>query len=136
MHHLKETNRWARCNVQVTSEKVLALAILNSQLSTAELSKACGSACLKFTTCTWCTSDTAASIDAKWPCLMIDYCNFMLNTLEEKPSLLGNILWTGDSMFTRAETVTVHSIHYTSLVKLHKPRTVWHHIQICSATCA
>lgn len=41
-----------------------------------------------------------------------EYCNFMLNTLQEHPSLLSNILWTDKSVFTPERTVYVHNRHY------------------------
>lgn len=59
---------------------------------------------------------------ARW----CNYCNFMVNTSEGNVSLLGEILWTGESTFTQVGIVKDHNVHYWSLA--HIPRTVWHQI--------
>lgn len=59
----------------------------------------------------------------------LDYYNFMFNTLEEKQSILCDFLWTDKSMFTWADVVKMHNVHYWSLKNLHTSRTLRH--QIC-----
>lgn len=50
-----------------------------------------------------------------------DFCNFMLNALGKKSSLLCDIQWTDESTYTRAGIMNVHNVHYWSLENPHIP---------------
>lgn len=86
------TSRWARCNVRVTLEKVLAFNSLNSQSSALEICEACGYICQHV----WrllhahgmdpyhlILLEALMLGDHAW---QLNYCNFMLNTSEKNPS--------------------------------------------------
>lgn len=129
------TNRRTRCNVEVTPEEVLAFALLNPLLSTAEISQACGYTRQHV----WHLLHAHGAHPyhpTQVQALMLgdqerrlDYCNFMLNTLEENPSFLSEILWTDESTFTRDGIVNVQNVHYWSLENPHIARTVRHQVR-------
>lgn len=79
---------WARCNVQVTLEKVLAFNSLNPQSSTLEIREAYGYICQHLLHAYGADPYHQILLEAlmlgdhAW---QVNYCNFMLNTSEEKP---------------------------------------------------
>lgn len=144
LHRLRETgtveprprsSRRTRRNVRVTPEEVLGYALVNPQLSTAEISEACG-----YTRQHVWHLLHAHGAHPYHPVLVqalivsdharrFDFCNFMLNTLQEKPSFFCDILWTDESTFTRSGIVNKHNVHYWDLEKPHIARTVRHQVR-------
>lgn len=119
----------------------LALSLLNLHMSTAEIREACG-----------CTRQHSwhllhayganPNYTTHFPALMLDhreqrfdYWNFMLNTIEEKPPLLGDLLWIDEWTFTRSGIVNGQYVHYWSLVSPHIRRTVRDQIRCSTNLC-
>ncbi|GFW49767.1 uncharacterized protein TNCV_358701 [Trichonephila clavipes] len=48
-----------------------------------------------------------------------DCCNFVLNTLDENPDFLNEILWSDECQFSRQGTINTQNRHYSSLENLH-----------------
>ncbi|GFX65902.1 uncharacterized protein TNCV_13231 [Trichonephila clavipes] len=59
----------------------------------------------------------------------IDFCNFVLNTLDENPDFLNEVLWSDECQFSRQGTINTHNRHYLSLKNLHQLRSNCH--QVC-----
>lgn len=131
LHRLREigsvaprfrTSRRAKCNLRLTTEELLAFALLNAQLSMAEISGAY--LCTRQHIWHLLHAHSAHPYHQKTVQAFIlsenvhrfyYYCNFMLSTLQEKPWLLCDILWTDESTFTRDCIVNVHDVPYYSI---------------------
>ncbi|GFT57505.1 uncharacterized protein TNCV_803641 [Trichonephila clavipes] len=48
-----------------------------------------------------------------------DFCYFMLNTLNENPDFLNEVLWSDECQFLRQRTINTQNRHYWSLEKPH-----------------
>ncbi|GFX97472.1 uncharacterized protein TNCV_2840321 [Trichonephila clavipes] len=48
-----------------------------------------------------------------------DLCNFVLNTLDENPDFLNEVLWSDECHFPRQGTIDTQNRHYWSLENLH-----------------
>ncbi|GFX12690.1 uncharacterized protein TNCV_3158111 [Trichonephila clavipes] len=44
-----------------------------------------------------------------------DFCNFVLNTLDENPEFFNEVLWSDESQFSRQGTINTQNRHYWSL---------------------
>ncbi|GFY02680.1 DUF4817 domain-containing protein [Trichonephila clavipes] len=44
-----------------------------------------------------------------------DFCNFVLNTLDENPDSFNEVLWSDECQFSRQGTVNTQNTHYWSL---------------------
>lgn len=115
---------------------MLAFILLNPHLSTVEISDVCG-----YTRQHVWNLLHADGVHPYPPTIVqalmpgdhewrFEYCNFMLNTFDKKPSLLSGIKWTDESTFTRTDIVNVHSVHYLSLKTPRITRTLRQQIQL------
>ncbi|GFV84969.1 uncharacterized protein TNCV_838431 [Trichonephila clavipes] len=48
-----------------------------------------------------------------------DFCNFVLNTLDENPDFLNEVLWSDGCQFSRQGTINTQNKHYWSLENPH-----------------
>ncbi|GFW88407.1 uncharacterized protein TNCV_2287331 [Trichonephila clavipes] len=48
-----------------------------------------------------------------------DFCNFVLNTLDENPDFLNEVLSEDECQFSRQGTINTQNTHYWSLENLH-----------------
>ena len=48
-----------------------------------------------------------------------DFCNFVLNTLDENPDFLNEILWSDECQFLRQGTSNTQNMHYLSFENSH-----------------
>ncbi|GFV02775.1 uncharacterized protein TNCV_619731 [Trichonephila clavipes] len=58
-----------------------------------------------------------------------DFCNFVLNTLDEKPDFLNEVLWSDECQFSRQGTINTQNRHYWSFENPHLIRQNRH--QVC-----
>ncbi|GFX35923.1 uncharacterized protein TNCV_4214451 [Trichonephila clavipes] len=47
------------------------------------------------------------------------FCNFVLNTLDENPDFLNEVLWLDECKFSRQDTINTQHTHYWSLKNPH-----------------
>ncbi|GFX08322.1 DUF4817 domain-containing protein [Trichonephila clavipes] len=48
-----------------------------------------------------------------------DFCNFVLNTLDENPDILNEVLWSDECQFSRHKVLLIHRIRITGPSKTH-----------------
>lgn len=58
-----------------------------------------------------------------------DFCNSILNNLENNPSFVNDILWSDECQFTRQGVVNTHNAHYWSLENPHIIRPNRHQVR-------
>ncbi|GFX33877.1 DUF4817 domain-containing protein [Trichonephila clavipes] len=58
-----------------------------------------------------------------------DFCNFMLNTLDENPDFFKAVLWSDECQFSRQGTINTQNAHYWSLENPHLIRLNRHQVR-------
>ncbi|GFY23017.1 uncharacterized protein TNCV_2182781 [Trichonephila clavipes] len=58
-----------------------------------------------------------------------DFCNFVLNTLDEDPDFLNEVLWSDECQFSRQGIITTHNKYYWSLENPHLLRPNRHQVR-------
>ncbi|GFW73789.1 uncharacterized protein TNCV_1542431 [Trichonephila clavipes] len=58
-----------------------------------------------------------------------DFCNFVLNTLDENPDFLNEVLWSDECQFSRQGTINTQNKHYVSLENPHLIRPNLHQVR-------
>ncbi|GFV64897.1 uncharacterized protein TNCV_197091 [Trichonephila clavipes] len=58
-----------------------------------------------------------------------DFCNFVLNTLDENPEFFNEVLWSDECQFSRQGTINTHNKHYWSLENPHLIRPNHHQVR-------
>jgi len=56
----------------------------------------------------------------------LNFCNWLLNMIEDDPELLTHILWSDEATFCCDGSVNLHNMHYWSEVNPHWMREVQH----------
>ncbi|GFY13998.1 uncharacterized protein TNCV_1296591 [Trichonephila clavipes] len=60
--------------------------------------------------------------------LRFNFCNFVLNTLDENPDFFNEVLWSDECQFSRQGTINTQNRHYWSLENPHLLRPNCHQI--------
>ncbi|GFV72045.1 uncharacterized protein TNCV_2459781 [Trichonephila clavipes] len=58
-----------------------------------------------------------------------DFCNFVLNTLDENPDFLNEVLWSDECQFSWKSTINTQNKHYWPLENSHLIRPNRHHVR-------
>ncbi|GFU64197.1 uncharacterized protein TNCV_3745651 [Trichonephila clavipes] len=58
-----------------------------------------------------------------------DFCNFVLNSLDENPDFLNEVLCSDECQFSRQGTINTQNKHYWSLENLHLIRPNYHQVR-------
>lgn len=59
----------------------------------------------------------------------VDFCNWVLNTTEETPNFVDNVIWTDEAHFSRNSQVNLHNAHFWSRSNPHWVRACRHQFQ-------
>ncbi len=62
-------------------------------------------------------------------CQQVDFCNWILNAIDDQRDFLKHILWIDDSQFTRDGIVNIQNAHYWSPVNPHWMREIAHQVR-------
>ncbi|GFW15218.1 uncharacterized protein TNCV_173631 [Trichonephila clavipes] len=120
---------------RIPAEDVLGHALAHPESSVRYISKACSYSKLTV----WSILDTYGAYSYR-PVLAqelmpgdqerrFDFCNFMLNTLDENPDFFNEVLWSDECQFSRQGTINTQNRHYWSLENPHLVRPNRHHVR-------
>ncbi|GFX05586.1 uncharacterized protein TNCV_3434901 [Trichonephila clavipes] len=119
----------------IPTEDVLGYALAHSESTVRDISKACFY--LKLTV--WNILHTYGAYPYR-PVLTqelmsgdqerhFDFCNFMLNTLDENPDFFNEVLWSDECQFSWQGTINTQNMHYWSLENPHLIRLNHHQVR-------
>ncbi|GFT83034.1 DUF4817 domain-containing protein [Trichonephila clavipes] len=113
-------------SLRIPAEDVLGYALAHPESSVRDISKACS--CSK-STVWWNILHTYVAYPYRSVLAQelmpgdqerrFDFCNFVLNTLDENPDFLNEVLWSDECQFSRLDTINTQNTHYISPSKTH-----------------